>query len=74
MNTEIAAPDVPSKIRLSVKLIVLSPNVVSIVDSRVSIDTQAEARLIAFDAEKTGLLYLRYFTMFTVAIVNEVNV
>ena len=35
--------------------------------SKVSIDTQAAARLIAFDADMTGLLYRRYLTIFTIA-------
>ena len=44
------------------------------VDSNVSIDTHAAARLMALDAEYTGLLYLRYFTVFTMARASEVNV
>jgi len=64
----------PSRMRRPVKLIVPSPKVVSIVDSSVNIDTHAEARLIALDAEYTGLLYLRYFTVLIMASVREVNV
>lgn len=44
------------------------------VDSRVSTDTHADARLIAFDAEYTGLSYLRYLTVFIIASVSDVNV
>ena len=51
INSEIAPPDVPSKMRRSAMLIVPSPKVVSIVDSSVSIETHADAKLIAFDAE-----------------------
>ena len=50
------------------------PNVVSIVVSRVIIETRAAARLIAFDAENAGLLYFLNFTAFTIATVNDVNV
>ena len=51
IKADIAPPDAPRRIRLSNSVMVPSPKVVSIVDSRVSIDTQAEARLIAFEAE-----------------------
>ena len=64
----------PSKIRFPVKLIVSFQNVVSIVDSSVSIDTQAEARLIAFEAEYTGLSYWRYFIMLIIANAIVINV
>lgn len=74
INTEIAPPVAPSKIRRSVKFIVPSPKVVSIVDSSVSIETHADVREIAFDAEYTGLLYLRYFITSMMANVREVNV
>ena len=69
-----APPDRPRKSRRPARSTVPSPNVVSIVDSSVSMDTHADARLIAFDAEYTGLLYLRYFTVFMIASVKEVNV
>ena len=46
----------------------------SIVDSSVSIDTSAAAKLIAFDAEKTGLLYFLYFTTLIIATVKDVKV
>jgi len=48
--------------------------VVSIVDSSVNIDTSAAAKLIALDAEKTGLLYFLYFMTLTIAVVSAVNV
>ena len=50
------------------------PNAVSIVDSKVSIDTSAEIKLIIFDAENTGLLYLRYLNIPTIATLSEANV
>ncbi len=74
MNTEITPPVQPSIIFRVIASILPSPKVVSIVASSVSIDTQAAARLIALDADYTGLLYLRYFTMFIIAIVNAVKV
>jgi hypothetical protein len=74
INADITPPDMHSRMRLPVKLIVPLPNVVSIVDSSVNIDTHAEARLIVFEAEYTGLLYLRYFTVLIIASVSEVNV
>jgi hypothetical protein len=51
INAEITPPLAPSIILREVRSIVSPPNVVSIVDSSVSIETQATARLIAFDAE-----------------------
>lgn len=74
MNIEITAPVVPRNILRVDSDIVPSLNVVSIVVSRVSIDTQAAARLIAFEAIDTGLLYLRYLIRFMIARVNAVNV
>ena len=74
MKTDMTAPDAPSMIFRVVSVIVSSPNVVSIVDSSISMDTAAAARLIAFDAEYTGLLYLRYFTVLMMASVSDVNV
>ena len=53
---------------------VCAPKVESIVASRVSIDTLAAARLIAFVDVYTGLLYFRYFMIFTIAKVSEVKV
>ena len=74
IKAEIAPPVAPSIHFCSTAVIVPSPKVVSIVDSSVSIDTSAAAKLIALDAEKTGLLYLRYFTTLTIATVNAVKV
>ncbi|MDY3769095.1 MAG: hypothetical protein SOZ83_05810 [Sphaerochaetaceae bacterium] len=74
MNIEITHPVATSIIRRDVKSIVSSPKVVSIVDSNVSIDTQAAARLIALEAEYTGLLYLWYFTMLVISFVKAVKV
>lgn len=74
IKTDIAPPEIPNIILRAVRSIVPSPKVVSIVDSRVNIETQADARLIAFDAEYTGLLYFLYFIMFMIAIVNAVKV
>ena len=71
---ETAAPVHESSIFLVIGVIDPSLNVLSIVDVSVSIETSADARLIAFDAEKTGLLYFLYFTVLTIATVNEVNV
>ena len=51
INTAITPPDIPRKIRRIVRLIVESPKVVSIVVSSVSMDTHADARLIALAAE-----------------------
>ena len=48
--------------------------VVSIVDSNVSIDTQAAAMLMVLLADNMGLLYLRYFMRLMIAMVNVVNV
>ena len=74
MNKQIAPPVQPSIILLSIGVIVPSLKVVSIVDSKVSIETQAAARLMALDAENTGLLYFRYLITFIIAIVSEVKV
>ena len=74
MKTDMTAPDAPSMIFRVVSVIVSSPNVVSIVDSSVSMDTTADARLIDLDAEYTGLLYLRYLTVLIMASVSEVRV
>jgi hypothetical protein len=74
INTDITPPEMPRKARLPVRLIVFFPKVVNIVDSRVNIDTHAAARLIDFDAVYTGLLYLRYLTIFTTATVNDAKV
>ena len=57
-----------------VKSVVSFPKVVSMVDSNVSIDTHADARLIAFDAEYTGLPILRYFTVFIIARTRDIKV
>ena len=74
MKTEITPPLTPSRILWANRSIVPSPNVVSIVDSSVSMETHAAARLIPLEAEYTGLLYLRYFTAPIIAIVKEPNV
>ena len=50
-NIEITPPVQPRNIFLVKALILLSPNVVSIVASSVNIDTQAAARVIVFDAK-----------------------
>ena len=71
---ETAAPVQESSIFLVIGVIVPSLNAVSIVDVSVSIETSDEARLIVFDAEKTGLLYFLYFITFTIARVSEVKV
>ena len=67
-------PTLPSIIFWVSTSIVPSLKVVNIVDVSVSIDTQAAAKLIALDAEKTGLLYFLYLTTLTIAIEKEVNV
>ena len=74
INTEIAPPVAPSIIFRSMALIVSEPNVVSIVASRVSTDTTAAAKLIAFEAEKAGLLNFLYFMTLIIANVSVVNV
>lgn len=74
INMEITPPEVPSMILRVVRFIVSSPKVVSMVDSRVSMDTHADARLIAFDAEYTGLPILRYFTVFIIALARDIKV
>ena len=74
IKIDVAPPDNAKNILLYASSIVSLPNVVSMVDSRVNMDTQADARLIAFEAEYTGLLYLRYFTVFIIASINDVNV
>ena len=74
INADITPPLAPSMIFCVSISIVPSLKVVSIVDSSVSIETQAEAKLIAFEAEYTGLLYLRYLITFMIAKVKEVKV
>ena len=54
--------------------IVPSLKTVSIVEVRVTIETHAAAKLIAFEAETTGLLYFLYFTILIIAIVKDINV
>ena len=73
INTEITHP-LDVSITFLIKLSEGSPKVVSIVDSRVSIETQDAARLIAFTEKYTGLLYFLYFIRFTIAAVNEKKV
>ena len=74
IKTEIAPPVAASIILRMERVTVSAPKVVSMVDSSVINETQADARLIAFDAENTGLLYLRYRTMLTMETVNAVKV
>ena len=71
---ETAKPTLPSIIFFARAPIVPSSNAVSMVDVRVSMETQAEAKLMDLEAEKTGLLYFLYLTTFTIAIVKDVNV
>ena len=71
---ETAKPTPPSIIFCVKASIVPSLKAVSIVEVKVSIDTHAAAKLIALDAENTGLLYFLYFTMFTVAAVKAPKV
>ena len=49
---------------------VVSPNVVSMVLSKVKIDTLAAIKVIVFAAEYTGLLYFLYLTKLTIAKLN----
>ena len=74
MSTEIAPPVAPSIHFCSTAVIVPSLNVVSIVDSSVSIDTRAAAKLMALAAENTGLLYLRNLKKLIIAVVIVVKV
>ena len=67
IKRETAAPVDPSIILCESASISVPLKVVSIVDSRVSIDTAAAARDIALAAEYTGLLYFLYLTAFTIA-------
>ena len=73
-NAETAKPTAPVSHRLAEAGIVPSLKVVNMVEVSVSIDTQADAKLIALDAENTGLLYFLYFTMLTIAAVNDAKV
>ena len=74
INTQITPPVDPS-IALRVAASILpSAKVVSIVDSSVSIETSAAARVITFDAENTGLLYFRYSIIPIIAMISDVNV
>ncbi len=74
INADTVPPRSPSINLRDKRSIVPSSKVVSIVDVSVIIDTQAAAILMAFDAENTGLLYLLYFTILTIATVKAVNV
>ena len=73
MKIEIAPPLAPRNIFLCT-FSIEAPKAESIEDSSVSIDTEAAAKLIALVAEYTGLSYLRYFTVFIIAKVNDVKV
>lgn len=73
ISKEIVPPVAPNIHFCWVAVIVSPPNVVSIVDSSVSIDTNAAAKLIALAAENTGLLYFLYFTTLIIANVNAVK-
>lgn len=74
IKTEIAPPVAASIILRMERVTFSAPKVVSMVDSSVINETQADARLIAFDAENTGLLYLRYLKILMIAKVRDVNV
>lgn len=73
IKTETAAPPDP-KNNCVVPICISAPKVASIVPSRVNMDTQDDAREIAFDAEKAGLLYFLYLITLKIAIVSEVKV
>ncbi|MBQ6857702.1 MAG: hypothetical protein IJO13_11445 [Lachnospiraceae bacterium] len=73
-NAETAAPVAPSIILRETRDIEPSLKVVSMVDSNVSIDTQAAAMLIILLADNMGLLYFRYLIRLMIAMVNVVNV
>ena len=74
ITPETARPTPPSSIFCVSTSMLASLKAVSMVEVSVSIDTQAAAKLIAWQAEKTGLLYFLYFTMFTIAAANETKV
>ena len=74
INTNTAPPTDESISLRDIISIVPSLKVVNIVDVSVIIDTHAAAKLMALDAEYTGLLYLRYLTILTIATVNVVKV
>ena len=74
MKTDTTAPEIAkNSFRVPISM-VPSPNVVNMVDSNVNIDTHAATRFMVLDAEYTGLLYLRYFTIFMMARVIDVKV
>ena len=73
-KAETAVPVVPSIILREAKDIEPLLKVVSMVDSKVSIDTQAAAMLIVLLADNMGLLNLRYLIRLMIATVNVVNV
>ena len=74
INSEIAPPESAKKSLRVARLVLSPPKVVSIVDSSVNTETLAAARLIALEAEYTGLPNLRYFITFTIAIPSEPKV
>ena len=74
INIETAAPLIPINAICLCSVIVPLLNVVSMVLSRVSMDTQAAAKEIALEAEYAGLLYLRYLIKLIIARVSVVKV
>lgn len=73
-KAETAAPVAPIRILHDISDMEPSLKVVSIVDSNVSIDTQAAAILMILLADNIGLLYWRYLMRLMIATVNVVNV
>ena len=55
INAETAPPESAKKSLFENKSMVCPPNVVSMVDSKVSMETQAAARLTHLEAVNTGL-------------------
>lgn len=74
MIAETTPPETASIIVLKSASNDLPPNVVSIVDSRVIIDTNADVKLIALADDIIGLLYFRYLMTFFIANANAINV
>ena len=72
-KTDIAPPVKPNKIFL-VTISISLPNDVSIVASKVIIETHAEVKLMVFAIEYTGDLSLLYFIKLIIAIVKAVKV
>ena len=74
INAETAPPVAASSHFCPSAVSVPSSKELSMVDSSVSIDTSAAARLMALDAENTGLLYFLYLMTLTIATVNAAKV